>query len=303
MARKTVAGIGEILWDVFGAEKHLGGAPANFACHANALGDCGVTVSRVGRDQLGAEILDSLARLGAVTDYIQIDRRLPTGTVLIQVDAAGQPDFTITPNVAWDNIRATERLLRLAGRVDAVCFGTLAQRSPTSRRTVRKFVAAAKKALVVCDLNLRGELMSLTSHDVDGVGLVADSIRMADVLKLNDDELRVLRSALGRPEDRHSFATWLIREFKLRMVCVTKGARGCVLYTARKRVVSRGIRVRVADTVGAGDAFTAAMVNRLLRRRPLREVAAFANRVGAYVASRPGATPPIRLLHRRSPAP
>jgi len=299
VARKIIVGIGEILWDVFGAEKHLGGAPANFAYHANALGDCGVTVSRIGRDQLGAEILDSLARLGTSTEHIQIDRRLSTGTVLVQLDAAGQPDFTISPDVAWDNIQSTKSLLRLARRADAVCYGTLAQRSPASRRTIRKFVAAAKKALVVCDLNLRGELMSLTSQDTNGVGLVADSIRMADVLKLNDGELRLLRSALRRGDGNRSFARWLIREFKLRVVCVTKGARGCVLHTARKREVSRGIKVKVVDTVGSGDAFTAAMVNRLLRRRPLREVAAFANRVGAYVASKPGATPPVELPRRR----
>ncbi len=292
-----VVGIGEILWDVFGEEKHLGGAPANFACHAAALGDRAIPVSRIGRDALGAEMLSSLRALGTPTDHIQLDRRLPTGTVQVKLDDRGQPDFTIMPHVAGDNIRATEKLMRLASRADAVCCGTLAQRSPVSRRTIHKFLAAAKNAVIVCDVNLRAEFRSLTPGDRERLKIVADAIRAADVLKLNDEELDTLRRALAREETDDRFALWLIREFGLRLVCITLGAKGCVLRGPRKRIRSRGEKVEVADAVGAGDAFTAAMTNRLLRKRPLQEIADFANRVGAYVASKPGATPTLAEMH------
>jgi len=289
--RRTVVGLGEILWDIIGKKKHLGGAPANFAYHAAALGDRGVVVSRVGDDRLGREILDTLRALGTPTEYIQLDRRLPTGTVTVKLDRAGQPDFTIAPNVAWDNIRANDALMHLARRADAVCYGSLAQRSLTSRNTIRRFLAAAKAAVRVCDINLRAEFASVTPDDTGQLDIIAGSIAAADVLKLNNDELWVLCEAFGRARDDDPFACWLLREFKLRMVCVTMGAKGCVLRTTRRRVVSPGVKVKVVDTIGSGDAFTAAMVNRLLRRRPLEEVADFANRVGAFVASKAGATP------------
>jgi len=291
MAKKIIVGIGEILWDIFGREKHLGGATANFAFHAAELGDRGVLVSRIGRDRLGREIAKLMKTLELSADFLQVDSRLPTGRVIVKVDRAGQPTFDIVRNVAYDNLRAGARLMRLAAKADAVCYGTLGQRGAVSRSTIRKFLAAAKRAVLVCDLNLRSELLHLGPGDAERLGLVARSIAMADVLKLNDDEVRIIRGAFARPEKGDVFLRWLLREFKLRMVCVTLGAKGCVLRTARRRVTSPGVKVNVADTVGSGDAFTAAMVNGLLRRRPLQDTADFANRIGAYVASRPGATP------------
>lgn len=315
---KIVVGIGEILWDIIGSEKHLGGAPTNFAYHASALGDVGVPVSRVGSDELGSETLASAKALGIRTEYIQIDRFLPTGTATVALDAAGQPRFEISRGVAWDNLVASRRLLQLARRADAVCFGTLAQRSTASRRAIRMFLEAAPQALLVCDLNLRAEFAEQHSEGISLpvlVGataqsrhcanakrrpcgnvatvseIIVDSIRSADVLKLNEGELCRLKVLFGHRGASDQFLLWLIREFELRMVCVTRGARGCVLRTMRRRVVSHGVRVRVVDTVGCGDAFTAALVHHMLRRRSLRETAAFANRVGAYVASQPGATP------------
>ena len=291
MAKRTIVGIGEVLWDIFGRAKHLGGATANFAFHASELGDRGALVSRIGRDRLGNELAELMKTLDLSTEFLQVDGRRSTGTVVVKVDGAGQPTFDIVRNVAYDNLRATKKLMALAQRADAVCYGTLGQRSAVSRSTIRKFLAAAKKAVLVCDLNLRSELLQLGPGDAERLDLVAQSIAMADVLKLNDDEVRIIRGAFARPEKGDAFLRWLLREFKLRMVCVTLGSRGCVLRTARRRVTSPGVKVKVADTVGSGDAFTAAMVNRLLRRRPLQATADFANRIGAYVASRPGATP------------
>lgn len=292
--RKIVIGIGEILWDIIGGKKHLGGAPANFAYHASGLGDIGVPVSRVGSDELGSEIIGSVRALGVSTEYIQVDRRLPTGTATVALDGAGQPRFEITRDVAWDNLKATERMLQLARRADAVCFGTLAQRSAGSRRAIRAFLRAASRALRVCDLNLRAEFAALPIGRAPAVAdIIAEAIRSAHVLKLNDEEMRQIRALFGNEVTDDGFLLWLIREFGLRMVCVTRGAKGCILRTARRRMASPGVRVRVVDTVGSGDAFTAALVHHLLRGRPLRETAEFANRVGAYVASQPGATPPM----------
>jgi len=302
VARRLLVGIGEALWDILGREKFLGGAPANFAYHAAALGDRGVPVSRVGRDRLGREILAALDSLGLCTWHVQVDRTRPTGTVRVRLDRAGKPQFTIAPDVAWDRIRMTDGLGRLASRADAVCYGTLAQRGPVSRRTIRQFLVAAKRAVRICDLNLRAEFLAMGPDDAERLEIVAESIRLADVLKLNDDELRRLGPAFGRRDDAATLERWLLRHFKLRLVCVTHGAKGCVLSTARRRIVAKGVRVKVADTVGSGDAFTAAMAGRLLRRRPLQEIADFANRVGAAVASKAGATPPMdarRLPDRR----
>jgi fructokinase len=298
VAGKIVVGIGELLWDILGGEKHLGGAPANFAYHARVLGDEGIPVSRVGTDALGDELLDQLAEWGVPSEYVQRDPDRPTGTVQIELDAEGQPEFLVTPHVAWDRLRPTRTLLALAGRADAVCYGTLAQRFPVSRRTIRTFLAAARQALRVCDLNLRADFLDLAADDAPAIELVSDSLRRAGVLKLNEDEFRTLRVALNREEAGAALAAWLRREFRLRLVCVTRGARGCVLYSARRRIADPGVGVPVADTVGSGDAFTAAMVHGLLRRRGLADVAAHANRVGAYVASQPGATPPAEGLRR-----
>lgn len=292
MAKRTIVGLGEVLWDIFGRTKHLGGAPANFAYHAAMLGDRGVLASRVGRDRLGDEILELLTTLGLPIDYIQKDANLPTGTVIVKVDKAGQPTFKLVTNVACDNLRVTRKLMALAPRADAVCYGTFSQRSDVTRATIRRFLRAATTALSVCDVNLRGEFLEMTTDDSRLVGIVANSIAAADVLKLNDDEVRILRGAFARPERGDAFLRWLLREFGLRMVCVTLGAKGCVLRTPRKRVTSPGVKVKVVDTVGSGDAFTAGLVNRLLRGCPLQETADFANRVGAYVASRSGAMPP-----------
>ena len=291
MAKRTIVGLGEVLWDIFGKTKLLGGAPANFAYHAAMLGDHGILASRVGRDPLGDEILELLSTRGLPIDHIQKDAKLPTGTVIVTVDKAGQPTFDIVTHVACDNLRVTKKLMALASQADAVCYGTFCQRSDVTRATIRRFLRTAKTALGVCDINLRGEFLDMTPDDSRLVGIAAESIAAADVLKLNDDEVRILRGALARPERGDDFLRWLLREFGLRMVCVTLGAKGCVLRTPRKRVTSPGVKVNVADTVGAGDAFTAGLVNRMLRGRPLQETADFANRVGAYVASMPGGMP------------
>ena len=183
----TVVGLGELLWDLLPSGRQLGGAPANFAYHAAALGDHGFVASRVGEDDLGREAAGRLQALGLSTKYVQVDPGHPTGTVDVKLDEAGQPDFTITTGVAWDHVAWTPELEALASRADAVCFGTLAQRSAPSRKTIRRFLGSMKpEAACVFDINLRQHFYSAET--------LSESLEVSTVAKLNDDELgRVLK--------------------------------------------------------------------------------------------------------------
>ena len=293
MGDRIVVGIGEALWDVFPDARHLGGATLNFAYHAAALGERGIVAGRVGRDELGREIVATIKGWGLPAGFVQIDPGHPTGTVDVKLSPSGEPTFTITENVAWDFLAATPKLLDLARRADVVCFGSLCQRSETSRKTIQRFLARATNALIIYDINLR---QTFYSEQV-----VRDSLAAAHILKLNDDETREVKRLLGywKMSD-DALGAALLRDFGLKMVCITRGRRGCVLHTARGRAEAPGYRVKVADTVGSGDAFTAALAVGYLKKYPLAKLADYANRVGAYVASRPGATPPVDLTALRA---
>lgn len=281
-----VIAIGEILWDIIGADKHLGGAPFNFAVHCHHLGARSVIVSRVGQDELGDEILARARELGVDTSLIQRDAEHSTGQVRVTLRAGGQPEFDICAEVAYDYLAAGPAAIARLRAADVVCFGTLAQRHPVARQSVGTLLDAARRALLVCDLNLRPPHYS--------VKVVRDSLARCHLLKLNDDELRIVQGMLRRDGlDEDEFLLHLLDAYGLELVCVTLGARGCILRTRRERVIAPGLRCRVVDTVGSGDAFTAALVVKYLAGRPLAEVAGFANLVGAYVATQHGATPPI----------
>ena len=288
MARPVVVGIGEVLWDMLPGGKQLGGAPANFAYHANALGATGVVVSRVGDDEPGREILQRLAALGLDWTHVGIDAEHPTGTVDVRVDAAGVPEYVIHEPVAWDFLAVDGPLRRFARRADALCFGTLAQRHPTSSYAIRDFVGSTwTTCLRVCDINLRQSYFN-----VETVGM---SLLMADVLKLNDAELPILARLLELDADGPEAARRLMARFPVRLVALTRGSGGSVLYEKGGRVSEHaGFRAEpLVDTVGAGDAFTAALVMGLLANRDLDRINAAANRMAAYVCTQPGATPAI----------
>src|SRR4051812_22280306 len=188
--RFTVIGLGEVLWDVFPEGAKFGGAPANFACHAATLGAEVCMVSRVGPDELGGNAVAALRGNGVNADHVAIDPDHPTGFVKVELDAAGKPRFEITEGVAWDHIAWSDDLGALAARADAVCFGTLCQRGETSRRTIRRFLEGTKpECLRIFDINLR-------QHYYDEK-VVRDSLGLANVLKLNDEELPVLSSLCG----------------------------------------------------------------------------------------------------------
>jgi fructokinase len=281
----VLVGLGEVLWDLLPGGKQLGGAPANFAYHASALGGCGEIASCVGEDDLGREILRRLDELGVGRSAVAIDGEHPTGTVSVKLDEHGKPEYTIHENVAWDFIPATPELLTLARQADAVCFGSLAQRSATSRETIARFLAATREeCLRVFDINLRQAYFSPEVID--------QSLEASDVLKLNDDELPAVARLLGLPAgNEDDQAVELRRRFELRLVVLTRGAKGSTVYAPEGVSLCPPQPVRVVDTVGAGDAFTAAIAMGLLAGDDLDAVHRRAARVAAYVCSQRGATP------------
>jgi len=285
--RKPVAvGLGEVLWDMLPGEKQFGGAPANFAYHAKALGADGYVVSCVGDDPLGREILDRLDRLELNRGCVAVDGEHPTGTVSVKLDAGGKPTYTIHEGVAWDCMAAMPGLVELAGRADAVCFGSLAQRSAVSRVTIRRFLAAtAADCLRIFDINLR-------QHYYDAETVEA-SLQAASVLKLNDEELPVVAEllSLGSTQNEEQALNVLLERYELRLIALTKGPAGSVLLAPGQSYMHGGFATAVADTVGAGDAFTAALAMGLIDGTDLEGVNERANRIAAYVCSRPGATP------------
>jgi fructokinase len=287
--RPIVVGLGELLWDLFPKGKQLGGAPANFAYITALLGDSGIVASRVGDDRLGQEALWHLKSSGLDVSRVQRDPTHPTGTVKVEVDLRGQPEYHISENVAWDFLEFSEDWISLARATHAVCFGSLAQRNSVSRATIRAFLSALPSfAIGIFDVNLRQSYFS--------ADLLRDSARHATILKLNHEEfprfLDLLRCPLKGSERSDIFAArWLCRELGIRLVCITRGPAGSALITAESHHEHPGFSVKIADTVGAGDAFTAALVHHALRGSSLAAMNAAANRMGAWVASQEGAMP------------
>jgi len=281
-----VVGIGELLWDLLPTGAQIGGAPANYSYHAGVLGANARTISRVGNDTLGRELLSQLTALDVSTGCVQVDESLPTGTVRVDIDAGGQPCFQITPGVAWDHLQVTPDALIAVSSADALCFGTLAQRDAVARESIRVLVAASpSEALRILDVNLRLQYFS--------PALIEESLLLATVLKVNDQELPQLAVMFGLTGSVHAQMVQLAERWQLRAVALTRGAQGSALLTEHGWSEHPGVRVTVVDTIGAGDAFTAAMTIGLLSGWALDDVNAQANRVAAFVASNTGGTPPL----------
>ena len=279
-------GIGEVLWDLLPGGRQLGGAPANFTYHARALGADARLISRVGQDDLGHEALDRLTKLRMPTDCIEVDRALPTGTVSVEVAADGQPHFTIHEHVAWDALSGEPAGRLTVAAADAVCFGTLAQRSEPSRSSIISLVAAAPPhALRILDVNLRQNYFSSR--------LINESLAFTDVLKLNETELPHLAAMFDLSGDERSQILQLAERNLLRVVAFTRGGRGSLLYSDGQWSELPGVPTPVADTIGAGDSFTAALTLGLLAGWPLDDIHRRASEIAAYVCSQPGATPEL----------
>jgi fructokinase len=282
----NVFGIGEVLWDLLLTGPQMGGAPANFAYHAHALGAQGHAITRVGKDDLGREILRRFRGLDLPTSSVQEDDVAPTGTAKVSLSGEGLAHFTIQEDVAWDYLAATPEAEAVAREADAICFGTLAQRSPTSRATIQQLVALTpKSALRVFDINLRQQYYSRE--------VIEQSLHLANVLKLNNDELPVLAGMFGLTGSTANQIEALARRFKQRVVALTRGAQGSLLYREGCWSNCGSRPVEVVDTVGAGDSFTAALVLGVLHNLDLDEINSIANEVACYVCSQAGATPPM----------
>jgi fructokinase len=262
-----------------------GGAPFNFAFHCRQLGHDAVIVSRVGDDDLGRELRDEVRRLGLSDEFIQTDHEHPTGTVRVTVDEQGQPTYTITEDVAWDYIGWDTRLAELTDTMTAVYFGTLAQRSPVSGLAIQQIVRAAPSAIRVLDLNLRPPHFTKD--------LIRRALNLASWLKLSQSEYDQLPELIDWDETEPDLATALWVQFSINLVCITRGAAGCELISEGGDVDDPGVSTNAVDTVGAGDAFTAALLVMLLERQPPSRAVRFANHYATRVCEHQGATPTI----------
>ena len=273
---KIVLGIGEIVWDCLPGGRKLGGAPVNFAYHCKELGAESYPVSAVGKDALGDETLSQCRSYGLCTDYIGRNS-LPTSRVLVTLDAAGVPSYEIVRNVAWDALEANPKLLSLAAMAAAVCWGSLAQRNSGSRSAIMKILdAVPKDAIRVFDINIRQDYYSRE--------VVEESLEKATILKLNEDEL------LGAKD-----IDAIIKRYSLDYLIYTSGASFSEIYSPEGMVSHiETPKVKVADTVGAGDCFTAAFVTSLLRGETPSEAHAKAVAMSAWLCTLPGAINPLK---------
>jgi fructokinase len=280
-----MVGLGELIWDFLPGGRQLGGAPTNFACMSRLLGNESAVASRIGTDDLGREALERLAGLGVSTEYLQVDRVHPTGTVGVRLDEQGEASFALNENSAWDYLEWTSRWAELSLKADVVCFGTLGQRVEPARRTIIRFLEATRPGAVrVFDVNLR--------HTFFDAEMLERSLKLATIVKLNQPELSTLGGMLELGTGKEErLAKRLLDLFGLELVAITRGARGSLLVTREEVIDHAGVRVRVKDTIGAGDAFIAALAHYYLRRAPLHVVGEAANRTGAWVATQEGATP------------
>ncbi len=283
--KDLVIGMGEALWDCLPEGKKIGGAPANFAYHVSQFGLPSLAVSAIGNDALGDELIDNF---NAKNVKYYLDRvSFPTGTVQVKLDEAGVPQYEIMENVAWDNIPSTPELMALAADTKAVCFGSLAQRNAASRKTIRDFITAIPEAndpLIVFDINLRQHF-----YDKD---TLTESMKLCNILKINDEELDIVSRMAGYPDiDFHDKCWILLSKYDLKMLILTCGVEGSYVFTPGRVSFQPTPKVEVADTVGAGDSFTAAFIANILKGKSVADAHEKAVATSAFVCTQHGAMP------------
>jgi len=279
-----IAGLGEVLWDIYENAKFPGGAPANFAAHVQQAGYCGFILSRVGEDALGNELAHYLHSLHLNTEGMQRDKQLATGSVYVTLDDKGVPSFQCSKNVAFDALELDSNWKKRAPQLDAVLWGTLAQRALASRQAIIGFLQLCTRALKVFDVNLRG-------WNKDSREIIETSLRLADFIKLNKEELHTLKNNFSDIMDDIVFLRTILERYPVKLAAVTLGADGCLLVSPDQVVRHPGFKVNVVDTPGSGDAFAAGLVIKFLQGASLPEIAEFSNRLGAFVATQHGAIP------------
>ena len=283
--KDMVVGMGEALWDVLPEGKKIGGAPANFAYHVSQFGLNSAVVSAVGEDALGDEIVENFTSKGL--NHLIERVPYPTGTVQVEIDQAGVPQYEIKENVAWDNIPYTAHLETLATRTKAVCFGSLAQRNVVSRNTINRFLDAMPQdddTLVVFDVNLRQGFYNKE--------ILCNSMKRCNILKINDEELVTVSLMFGYPGIDLQDKCWiLLGKYNLQMLILTCGINGSYVFTPGTVSFQPTPKVEVADTVGAGDSFTAAFIASILKGKTVAEAHCAAVQTSAFVCTKKGAMP------------
>jgi fructokinase len=293
-----IVGLGEILWDLLPDGPQPGGAPFNFAFHCHQLGHSATIVSRVGEDEWGRRLRAEVNDRGLTDRFVQTDSHHATGIVEVQINESGQPVYAIAEDVAYDFLEWDPRLEELARTARAVCFGTLAQRCARSRETIQRFIQTARQradVVSIFDVNLRQHYG--TRDEVEPM------LHLADWMKLNEQELLILRRWFDLRGPDVDALKQLCVMAPIELACLTRGERGCLLWSKEGEIDHPGIRVAVTDTVGAGDAFTAGLLTQVLEGRTIHQSAQFANRLAAVVASRPGGTPTINREEVQALAP
>ncbi|WP_163337565.1 PfkB family carbohydrate kinase [Desulfopila sp. IMCC35008] len=284
--KPIIAGIGEVLWDVLEQSEELGGAPVNFAYHAGALGAEAYAISCIGDDRRGKAAIEELKKRQVSTEHITELPGATTGYVLASVDEAGVASYEFPDDVAWDRLQIADKTRTLAGKLNAVCFGSLGQRSQVSQRVIQDYVGNLPgDSLKVFDLNIRQNFYTEE--------IIRTSLQLADVLKLNDDEIIVLAEMFDLRGDQEARMRLLVERFALRLGVLTRGEKGSLLVSKDEVSEHGGYSSKVVDTIGAGDSFTAVTVLGLLKGYSIDDINEHANRVASYVCSCQGAMPPL----------
>jgi fructokinase len=286
MKKFTIAGIGELLWDVLPEAEVIGGAPVNFAYHVTALGAKGIPVSTIGNDARGRKALEELLKRGVDTSAISMTEDFATGYVTASLDNEGKASYDFPDEVAWDHLQINGYAENLQKSLDAVCFGSLAQRSEHSRRAIYGFLDTLDKETVkIFDINLRQDFYSEK--------VIRNSLKRTDILKLNEEELPVLAALTGLNGPSDKWLRVLVEKYHLQMAILSRGGSGSLLLTPASSSDHPGVATHIKDTIGAGDSFTAAATIGFLQGLPLHEINESANRIAAYVCSQRGGMPPM----------
>lgn len=282
MPTLLLAGLGELLWDVFKNEEKLGGAPANFAYHASILGSESIVISTIGDDPRGKKALTELNEANLTTNGIAIDSVHPTGYVEANINEEGIAEYFFPDNVAWDHLVITETTKDIAPRLDAIAFGTLAQRTKNSETTIHNFLATLpRKCLKIFDINLRQHFYTFDN--------IKKSLEIADIVKLNEEELPVLAQMFKILGDSQDHLQYLLDIFNLKLIILTQGGNGSVLLSLDDVDIHPGFKTIIVDTVGAGDSFTAATVIGFIHGLSLKEINKHANKIATHVCQEQGA--------------